>query len=90
MSDGFAQLHDHNETQTERRKLGHARLNAVLTAPKSDSMVPAMNLGYSIRALGPGQRAVLDRLFEVFEEHSNTQDVSKIFEHLGDNLLETT
>lgn len=80
-------LYDKTESTTQRRKLTHSRLHGVLTAHSSDTLTPDMNLGHSLRALGTGQRAVLDSLFEVFEEHPDTQFLPKIFEDLGKKLL---
>jgi hypothetical protein len=80
-------LHKYNETMTERRKLARYRLERTLNARKGDSMTPDMNLGWSLRALGPGQREVLDELLRVFEQHPKTQDVANIAQHWADNML---
>ena len=79
--------HKNNETMTERRRFARYRLGRVLHARKGDSMTPDGNLGWSLRALGDGQREVLDELLRVFEEHPKTQDVASIAQHWADNML---
>lgn len=79
--------HKHNETMTERRRFARYRLSRVLNARKGDTGVPDSNLGHSLRALGAGQREVLDELLRVFEDHPRTQDAASIAQHWADNML---
>lgn len=80
-------MHKTNETMTERRIYARYRLGRSLNARAHDSLTPDSNLGWSLRALGPGQREVLDELLRVFEEHPRTQDVASIAQHWADNML---
>lgn len=80
-------VHKSNETPTERRSLTRSRLERVLAAEPGDSLTSDLNLGWSLRALGPGQLRMLNLLLQVFEQHPRTQDEISIIEHMTNNLL---
>jgi hypothetical protein len=82
-----AKLH-YKETVTTRRKEAAERLAAVLAAPRHDSMIPDMNLGYSLRALTPGQQEVVSAVLAAISKHPLTDDVPRLFQHVGNELIE--